>query len=479
MTKFISGAFALLLLCTSALAQDVRQVMFAEADAARAAAVAVDAAVLSPRNFERAQQAYEQAGRDLELNRNLERIRTGLAEAVEHFRAARRVAEQAATSLAPLIKTRNDAASVDAGLHDANAWQQAERRYNEAIVEFERGDAKFAERKAAEAEELYRRAELTAIKANYLNEARRLLIEADRARAERYAPRTFARATELLAEAERELTENRYDSDRPRDLARQAQYEARHALYLARVLEQSRRDRQEPEELILAGELPLRQIAGVADLNLAFDTGYEAPTARIIAYIEGLQAKNRELEQNLFERVSQVETLQAQLSSLESRYGGMDNERRELAAQVERQNRERERFQRLESMFAADQAEVLRAGNDVTLRLFGVSFRSGRATIEPAAFGLLTRVIDALRLFPDAPVRVEGHTDSYGGDAANMRLSRERADAVRAYLLANMAFDESRITAEGFGETRPVANNETSEGRARNRRIDIVIRQRR
>ena len=470
----ITGAIVLFLFLflSAARAQDVRALMFEDAQAARTEALAADAATYSPRNFQQAEEKLAQANRDYEQNRNLERIRSGLREAATLYTTAAGIAEQARITFASLIKTRNDAVKADAGLHDADNWRLAERRYQETISEYERGDARDAERRAAEAEERYRAAELVAIKAQFLNEARRLLAEADAARAGRFAPLTFARAQNLLDEADRELSENRYDSDRPRDLARQAQYEARHALFLA----QRARQREDAETLILAGETPLRQLAAAGDLSVGFDEGYEAATARIIAYIEDLQRNNRELEQDLFERVGQVEALQAQLNSLEARYGGIDEQRAVLERQLARQAEEREKFRRIESMFGPDQAQVLRDGNDIILRLVGTSFPVGKATIEPSAFGLLTQVMNAMRLFPGAGIRIEGHTDSFGGDAVNMALSRERADAVRAYLLANTDIDEDRLAATGFGETRPIANNETREGRARNRRIDIVIR---
>ncbi|MDX1467588.1 MAG: OmpA family protein, partial [Halomonas sp.] len=63
----------------------------------------------------------------------------------------------------------------------------------------------------------------------------------------------------------------------------------------------------------------------------------------------------------------------------------------------------------------------------------------------------------------------------FGGDELNQKLSQERADAVRQYLLANMSFDPARMDAIGYGETQPVASNETPEGRTRNRRIDVII----
>jgi OOP family OmpA-OmpF porin len=72
-------------------------------------------------------------------------------------------------------------------------------------------------------------------------------------------------------------------------------------------------------------------------------------------------------------------------------------------------------------------------------------------------------------------VTIEGHTDSYGGDDLNQKLSEDRANAVRQYFIANMNLKAEDVEAVGYGESRPIANNETPEGRARNRRIDIVI----
>ncbi|HEX7037402.1 MAG TPA: OmpA family protein, partial [Pseudomonadales bacterium] len=81
----------------------------------------------------------------------------------------------------------------------------------------------------------------------------------------------------------------------------------------------------------------------------------------------------------------------------------------------------------------------------------------------------------ALAEFPRANLIIEGHTDSFGSDASNQALSQARADAVLEYLVANGSISRSDVQALGYGEAQPVANNETPEGRRRNRRIDIVI----
>ena len=73
-------------------------------------------------------------------------------------------------------------------------------------------------------------------------------------------------------------------------------------------------------------------------------------------------------------------------------------------------------------------------------------------------------------------VIIEGHTDSYGGDDANQKLSQARAESVQQYMINAMRIPTYRLIATGYGETRPVASNETESGRSRNRRIDIVIR---
>ena len=127
-------------------------------------------------------------------------------------------------------------------------------------------------------------------------------------------------------------------------------------------------------------------------------------------------------------------------------------------------------------MFARNEARVFREGNNVILRLVGLTFDSGKSEIRQESFNLLEKVEKAIDVFPRSELVVEGHTDSYGGDESNQRLSQQRAESVQNYMINAMRIPSYRIIATGFGETNPVANNETESGRARNRRIDIVIK---
>jgi len=117
----------------------------------------------------------------------------------------------------------------------------------------------------------------------------------------------------------------------------------------------------------------------------------------------------------------------------------------------------------------------LREGNNLILRLVGLTFESGSANVGAEHRLLLQKVAQAASVFPRSQLVIEGHTDSYGSDDMNMSLSRQRAEAVSAFLSDQFGIPTFRSSAVGYGETQPIANNETPQGRERNRRIDIRI----
>ncbi len=106
--------------------------------------------------------------------------------------------------------------------------------------------------------------------------------------------------------------------------------------------------------------------------------------------------------------------------------------------------------------------------------LEGVFFETNKAVIRPESFTVLDRVVEVMEENETYKLRIEGHTDSTGDDALNQSLSERRAGAVRDYLIRKGIAGE-RLTSEGFGESRPIASNETTEGRAKNRRVEFKI----
>ncbi len=101
-------------------------------------------------------------------------------------------------------------------------------------------------------------------------------------------------------------------------------------------------------------------------------------------------------------------------------------------------------------------------------------FASNESQLQPTANEKLTTIVEALKEQQNRKILIEGHTDSRGSSELNQRLSQERADAVAAYL-ASHGIAREQITATGVGESRPVASNDTPEGRANNRRVEITV----
>mgnify|MGYP000899035708 CR=1 FL=1 len=148
----------------------------------------------------------------------------------------------------------------------------------------------------------------------------------------------------------------------------------------------------------------------------------------------------------------------------------------QLAAERARRD-EAERRASLATTALAKVASVKQETRGTVVTLSGsVLFASGKSKLLPAASSRLRQVADALVAGdPDSTFVVEGHTDSTGSPTRNQRLSEDRARAVRDFLVSR-GVPADRIEAQGMGSTQPVADNSTPEGRANNRRVEIVIR---
>lgn len=110
----------------------------------------------------------------------------------------------------------------------------------------------------------------------------------------------------------------------------------------------------------------------------------------------------------------------------------------------------------------------------VAIDLRGVEFDFDKSTLRPESRQTLDEATEVLRQYPDIRVEVAGHTDSIGSDEYNQGLSERRSKAVYDYLVGN-GIDAGRLNSQGYGESRPIADNATREGRQRNRRVELVV----
>jgi outer membrane protein OmpA-like peptidoglycan-associated protein len=116
-------------------------------------------------------------------------------------------------------------------------------------------------------------------------------------------------------------------------------------------------------------------------------------------------------------------------------------------------------------------------GNDLKsnchVAIYGVLFDFNKSTLQPASDPVLQQILDLLKKSPPLKIEVQGHTDNVGGDAYNQTLSEARAKAIVTWLTQH-GIAADRLTAKGFGKTKPVADNATDTGRAKNRRVEIA-----
>lgn len=181
-------------------------------------------------------------------------------------------------------------------------------------------------------------------------------------------------------------------------------------------------------------------------------------------------------------RLQRLLTLsEAQRADLEARRQLSEQEMQVLRQRADSLRREAEEAnRRLNQALAQLRSLVAEITNlqetqrGLVISLSDILFDVGRSTLKAGSQASISRIAAVLTQYPQHQILVEGHTDHTGSDDFNLGLSRDRAHSVRAALIAG-GVDASKISADGYGESRPVASNDTPAGRQQNRRVEIVI----
>lgn len=371
--------------------------------------------------------AYANMSRELRLAIEA-RDRGGAAEEIlDHvelsrawLRQATNIAEISRKALSPAVQARQDAIEANAAMVLKDDFAAADKQLKRATEEIEEDDLALAERTAPELAKRYADLELRALKEANLSAARANIQRALNEGAEEAAPRTLAEARAAYEQAEAFIEANRKNKEGIQQAAATALDASERALRIAREAKVA--DRRDAESVIL--ELEARERSATA-------AGERAASA-----------------------AERAETMQAELSSRQRQEQLIENAR---------------------SQFSAAEAEVLQRGDQIILRLKGLTFDPGTATLGNDDFPLLNKALSVAQSFAPAAVIIEGHTDASGGRKINQTLSAQRAKAVESYFMAQQPKEGMRFSAVGVGSSRPIASNETRLGRTMNRRVDLII----
>lgn len=310
-----------------------------------------------------------------------------------------------------------------------------------------------------------------------LEEARSTYKEVSEGNAQRLAPAELADAKDALDLAEQSFEE---EGDEPitRSLAFRATRKAQIAAVEADIY-QAKRALEENRELYMARSEETRSAMKdqLAEQNRAIAEREKA--------IAQNRAEVREMEQALMEAKQAGEMTEAQLAEqqrkLQAKQDAIAQNEKQLAVMRTELTSERERRkelqERLEKLMAKldEFAKVEEDSQRMVITLSGeVLFEVGKDALRASAQRKLDQVAEVLLAKRDAEITVVGHTDSQGKADMNDRLSQARALSVKNYLVTQ-GIANDRITAVGKGQTEPIASNDTPEGRANNRRVEIVV----
>ncbi|HEY7574236.1 MAG TPA: OmpA family protein, partial [Thermoanaerobaculia bacterium] len=166
--------------------------------------------------------------------------------------------------------------------------------------------------------------------------------------------------------------------------------------------------------------------------------------------------------------------LAAAAAALDAQKRDLEMQMATLATENERVREERDALAKRLVGALASVAQTEQTARGVVVSLSDILFDTNKATLKPEAQLALAKLTGVLSVFPDLNLRVEGYTDSTGTDEINNRLSKDRAASVVSFL-SQEGISGQRITSEGYGSRYPVASNDSKEGRAKNRRVEIVL----
>ncbi len=447
--------------------------------------------VLSPDWYAKAGEALEKARKGMTTGESSAKVLEEIAYGKAYIEKARDYARVAKTVIGDTIAARDAAIKADAMVF-TREYQDLEEKLLDLTRSIEGGNVARAKNNSKKLTQGYSELELRAIKENTLGEVRKLIAIAEKQMAPKIAPLTLAEAKNALNEADRFISEHRYERERMQAKAAAALFQAKR---LEQVMLQAKRIAQMTDEesyLWVEGLLSSTvELLNAPDMrNLAMKVQQQ----NVHGSIAALQKDNAYLRKKIKEDRAKLEEAiagkQAEILEQKKRIAVLEGEslearkarelleakEREAQAKLEAEHRFQQHFVEVQKMFTKEQGEVYKQGHDLVIRLKAIRFPVGQAFIMPENYDLLSSVRNAIQTFGSPDVIIEGHTDSTGSAAKNEQLSQQRANAVREYFVANQALKPEKVMAIGYGSERPLAANDTQEGRAINRRIDVIIR---
>jgi len=461
--------------------------------------------VLAPTWFMKAETSLSEAQKLIAAKGDMGAIGTHVSQGRAEINKALEMANISRTVIPEAIKGR-DLARVAGATAFGQDYSSVEDQFLNLTRKIEDNNLNYAQRNEQKVVDAFRVLEIRAIKETTLGEVRKLLIQAEEEGAKKLAPVVFIQTQKELQDVDAFISANPYAKEQMHTKAAAALFQAKRLVQLTRQSKEF--GKMEPIEVALWTEAVIQdtseklgapdmrdqptdiQISNILGSSSALKTDRDLLSEKsknqqdlieslLLSRQDELQAVHQKhsleisaLQAKLATEVGQKEMIERAKRAEQER---LESEKQAVEDKLASERKFNDQYLQVQALFTADEAECYKQGQQMVVRLRGMSFPVGQSIIMPENYALLSKVQQAIRTFDAPSLTIEGHTDSTGTLELNNHLSQMRAQAVREYLLANALTSGDKMTAVGYGPSRPLSPNTTTEGRAQNRRIDLII----
>ena len=416
----------------SASANTVDEAASLEADIQEGYKAQLD--VLAPRDFAKAQAGLETVKSQIKDSAKQEKLVHSLAIARGYLNQAKDIANGRRSSVQGVLDARTLALNAN-----VRNYPKENVKMKDLDDDFraQAGRSTIQPAEFADLQKRYLNLELASIQNKNLGKARAAIAQARDNSATKNTPKTLNRAETALTSAENQIAANRNNAH---DFQASVQQANAAAVLLSAVLASTKR----PDGTVASEEVALN----------------------LVAQNHTIHGLDNQLVDAADDATAKENVIAHQAVALDSQ--GKQLATANVAISID------QALERGRQQFSNDEAEVYRQGTKLLIRLKAIQFTSGKSDLPPESLQLLAKVRTVAEALNPSQVEVQGHTDSIGSAETNQSLSQSRAQAVATYLGSN-GIDREKVEAVGFGYKKPLATNKTKEGRAQNRRVDILI----
>ena len=408
------------------------------------------AELFAPESFSRVSESLVSA-MDAAHNNNQEKANETAAEGLKIIDKLDNDTQKSLEILSEVVDVRQHAISAGVILLQADKLTEMDEKLKKASALIEDGNIEDAKQLRPELIEGYTQLELATLKMGTTELAKSAIADAKQHDAKKYAPKTLAQAEEKLALAMSILEADRRQTEKANVQAMDAKWLAEKSSSITETVKDLDRHDYSSEDVVLWYQQQLNTVNEPIGEQLPFNKSNDEMVQSFQTSVKQLKAAEIEYSEQLA------------LTEMER------------SAMLQKESARKEKFEEVQAMFTAKEANVYRQRQNVLISAHGFSFPSGQSEIQTVNFPLMNKIIRAIKIFPDSRIEITGHTDSTGSDNINQSISQARAEKVGKFLIEVGELSRSRIKTSGYGESRPVASNKTAEGRAENRRVEINI----